>query len=71
MTRVAVHQLAPVVGDLEGNRARTVAAIDAAAAALPILAVGVTAYDPAADEARRGPEIAARLLGHVAAAARG
>jgi len=50
---------------------QVVAAIDAAAAALPILAVGVTAYDPAADEARRGPEIAARLLGHVAAAARG
>ena len=33
MTRIACHQLAPVLGDLEGNRARTVAAIDAAAAA--------------------------------------
>jgi 5-aminopentanamidase len=29
--RVAVHQLAPVVGDLEGNRARARAAIEAAA----------------------------------------
>ena len=33
MTRVACHQLAPVLGDLEGNRARALAAIDAAAAA--------------------------------------
>ena len=33
MTRVAVHQLAPVLGDLEGNRARAAAAIEAAAAA--------------------------------------
>jgi 5-aminopentanamidase len=31
--RVAVHQLAPVVGDLDGNRARALAAIDAAAEA--------------------------------------
>ena len=31
--RVACHQLAPVIGDLEGNRARALAAIDAAAAA--------------------------------------
>ena len=31
--RVACHQLAPVVGDLDGNRARALAAIDAAAAA--------------------------------------
>ena len=31
--RVAVHQLAPVLGDLEGNRARAAAAIEAAAAA--------------------------------------
>ena len=30
---VAVHQLAPVIGDLEGNRARALAALDAAAAA--------------------------------------
>ena len=29
--RVAVHQLAPVIGDLDGNRARALAAIDAAA----------------------------------------
>lgn len=33
MVRVAVHQLAPVVGDLDGNRARALAALDAAAAA--------------------------------------
>jgi predicted amidohydrolase len=33
MTRVGVHQLAPVLGDLEGNRALTLGAIDAAAAA--------------------------------------
>ena len=33
MTRVACHQLAPAVGDLEGNRARALAALDAAAAA--------------------------------------
>jgi predicted amidohydrolase len=32
-TRIACHQLAPVVGDLEGNRARALDAIDAAAAA--------------------------------------
>jgi predicted amidohydrolase len=31
--RVAVHQLAPAIGDLVGNRARTLAAIDAAAGA--------------------------------------
>jgi predicted amidohydrolase len=31
--RIACHQLAPVVGDLEGNRARALAAVDAAAAA--------------------------------------
>jgi 5-aminopentanamidase len=31
--RVACHQLAPVIGDLDGNRARALAAIDAAAAA--------------------------------------
>jgi len=31
--RVAVHQLAPVIGDLDGNRARGLAALDAAAAA--------------------------------------
>jgi 5-aminopentanamidase len=30
--RVACHQLAPVVGDLDGNRARALAAIEAAAA---------------------------------------
>jgi predicted amidohydrolase len=29
--RVAVHQLAPVIGDLAGNRARSLAAVDAAA----------------------------------------
>ena len=33
MVRVACHQLAPVVGDLDGNRARALAALDAAAAA--------------------------------------
>ena len=33
MTRIACHQLAPVLGDLEGNRARAAAAIEAAAAA--------------------------------------
>jgi predicted amidohydrolase len=55
--RVAVHQLAPVIGDLDGNRARALAAIDAAAAAgaqvvvLPELAVsGYVFRDP--DEAR-------------------
>ena len=31
--RVACHQLAPVIGDLDGNRARALAALDAAAAA--------------------------------------
>jgi predicted amidohydrolase len=31
--RVACHQLAPVIGDLDGNRRRALAAIDAAAAA--------------------------------------
>ena len=33
MTRIACQQLAPVLGDLEGNRARALAAIDAAAGA--------------------------------------
>jgi predicted amidohydrolase len=55
--RVAVHQLAPVIGDLEGNRARARAAIEAAADAgariivLPELAVsGYVFHDQ--DEAR-------------------
>jgi predicted amidohydrolase len=55
--RVAVHQLAPVIGDLAGNRARALDALDAAAAAgarivvLPELASsGYVFHD--ADEAR-------------------
>jgi predicted amidohydrolase len=57
VVRVAVHQLAPVVGDLDGNRARALAALDAAADAgarivvLPELAAsGYVFHD--ADEAR-------------------
>ena len=57
MTRVAVTQLAPAIGDLEGNRAAALAAIDAAAAAgaqvvvLPELAAsGYVFRDP--EEAR-------------------
>jgi 5-aminopentanamidase len=55
--RVAVHQLAPVVGDLDGNRARARAAIEAAAAAgarvvvLPELAASGYVFRDA-DEAR-------------------
>jgi 5-aminopentanamidase len=54
---VAVHQLAPVIGDLEGNRARALAALDAAAAAgarivvLPELAASGYVFRDA-DEAR-------------------
>jgi predicted amidohydrolase len=55
--RVACHQLAPVIGDLDGNRARALAAIDAAVAAgaqvvvLPeLVASGYVFRD--ADEAR-------------------
>jgi predicted amidohydrolase len=33
VTRIACHQLAPVIGDLAGNRERAIAAIEAAAAA--------------------------------------
>jgi predicted amidohydrolase len=53
--RVAVHQLAPVIGDLDGNRARTLAAIDAAAAAgaqvvvLPELAASGYAFADASE----------------------
>jgi len=56
--RVACHQLAPVVGDLERNRARALAAIDAAAAAgahvvvLPELAASGYVFADA-EEARR------------------
>ena len=57
MTRVAVTQLAPAIGDLDGNRTRALAAIDAAAEAgadivvLPELAAsGYMFHD--ADEAR-------------------
>lgn len=56
--RVACHQLAPVVGDLDGNRARALAAIDAAAAAgaqvvvLPELASSGYVFEDA-EEARR------------------
>jgi predicted amidohydrolase len=55
--RVAVHQLAPVIGDLEGNRARGLEALDAAAAAgarvvvLPELAASGYVFRDA-DEAR-------------------
>jgi predicted amidohydrolase len=55
--RVAVHQLAPVIGDLEGNRARALEALDAAAAAgarvvvLPELAASGYVFRDA-DEAR-------------------
>jgi 5-aminopentanamidase len=55
--RVAVHQLAPVIGDLDGNRARALTAIDAAADAgaqvvvLPELAVSGYVFRDA-DEAR-------------------
>jgi predicted amidohydrolase len=56
-TRIACHQLAPVVGDLDGNRGRALAAIDAAAAAgaqvlvLPELATSGYVFRDA-DEAR-------------------
>jgi predicted amidohydrolase len=55
MVRVACHQLAPVVGDLEGNRARALAALDAAAAAgarivvLPELVASGYVFDDAAE----------------------
>ena len=55
MTRVACHQLAPVIGDLAGNRVRALAAIDAAAAAgaqvvvLPELAVSGYVFNDAAE----------------------
>ena len=53
--RVACHQLAPVVGDLDGNRARALAALDAAAAAgaqivvLPELAASGYVFRDAAE----------------------
>ena len=55
MVRVACHQLAPVIGDLDGNRARALAALDAAAAAgarivvLPELAASGYAFRDAAE----------------------
>ena len=55
MVRVACHQLAPVVGDLDGNRARALAALDAAAAAgarivvLPELAASGYVFRDAAE----------------------
>lgn len=45
-----------------------VAAMGAARARLEVAAVAVTAFDPRADEERRGPEVVARLLAAVAAA---
>jgi 5-aminopentanamidase len=67
--RVACHQLAPVLGDLEGNRRRALAAIDAAAAAgarivvLPELAASGYAFRDAAEarslaEPADGPTVA-------------
>jgi 5-aminopentanamidase len=67
--RVACHQLAPVLGDLEGNRRRALAAIDAAAAAgarivvLPELAASGYAFRDAAEarslaEPADGPTLA-------------
>ena len=53
--RVAVHQLAPAIGDLDGNRARALAAIEAAAAAgaqvvvLPELAASGYVFRDAAE----------------------
>jgi predicted amidohydrolase len=76
VTRVACHQLAPVVGDLDGNRALALAAIDAAAAAgadvvvLPeLVSSGYVFRD--ADEARSLAEPAAgpTLAGWAARAA--
>jgi predicted amidohydrolase len=67
--RVAVHQLAPAIGDLDGNRARALAAIDAAAAAaaqivvLPELAASGYVFRDAAEarslaEPPDGPTVA-------------
>jgi len=66
---VAVHQLAPVIGDLDGNRARALAALDAAAAAgarvvvLPELAASGYVFRDAAEaralaEPPNGPTVA-------------
>src|SRR5918994_3375717 len=55
IVRVAVHQLAPNVGDLDGNRGRALAAFDAAAAAgaqvvvLPELAASGYVFRDAAE----------------------
>ncbi len=57
MTRIACHQLAPVLGDLEGNRARAAAAIEAAAAAgadVVVLPELVTSGYVFEEPARRG-----------------
>ena len=57
IVRVAVHQLAPAIGDLDGNRVRALAALDAAAGAgarivvLPELAASGYVFRDA-DEAR-------------------
>jgi predicted amidohydrolase len=70
IVRVAVHQLAPVVGDLHGNRARTLAALDAAGAAraqvvvLPELAASGYVFRDAAEartlaEPPDGPTVSA------------
>ena len=80
MTRVACHQLAPVLGDLAGNRARALAAIDAAAAAgadvvvLPELVTSGYVFErrrrgAAAGRARRRAD--ARAAGRSARAAHG
>ena len=69
--RVAVHQLAPVIGDLDGNRARALAAIDAAADAgaqvvvLPELAASGYVFRDA-DEARGARRAARRADGRPA-----
>jgi predicted amidohydrolase len=68
IVRVAVHQLAPVIGDLAGNRARALAALDAAAdegariVVLPELAASGYVFRDAAEaralaEPRDGPTL--------------
>jgi predicted amidohydrolase len=74
--RVAVHQLAPVIGDLEGNRARALAALDAAADAgaqivvLPELAAsGYAFHDEAEARALAEPPGGPTLTGWAERAA--
>jgi 5-aminopentanamidase len=74
--RVACHQLAPVVGELEANRARALAAIDAAAAAgaqivvLPELVTsGYVFRDAGEARALAEPADGATLAGWAARAA--